>query len=175
MTLHPRKNCDRLATHMEMNETVNDKRLKVYEIGYLFLPTIPEEQLPAEAAKVKAVVESHEGVVITEDFPKLRQLAYTMRKVAGAQNFKFDKAYFGWVKFETVQGAVPVIQKELEKNPNILRHMLVATVRENTMFTQKPMFRPATVAGVGEALKGEEKVKMSEEEIDKTIENLVVQ
>ena len=164
---------DRLVPHMETKETNDGKRLKVYEIGYLLLPTIPEEHLSVEVAKIKSVIESHEGVFITEDFPKLRTLAYTMRKVQGAQNLKFDKAYFGWVKFETPQSVVSAIQIELDKNPNILRHMTINTIRENTMYVQKPMFRTAGV--VGEVAKTEDKAKMSEEEIDKTIENLVVQ
>ncbi len=172
--LHPLKMYDRLVAHMETNNS-DGKRLKVYEIGYLLLPTIPEEHLEAEVAKIKAVVESHEGALIAEDFPKLKTLAYTMRKVIGAQNPKFDKGYFGWVKFESPQSLIPAIQIELDKNPSILRHMVVNTVRENTMYTQKPAFRAAAPgAGVGD-LKPEEKAKMNEEEIDKTIENLVVQ
>lgn len=158
----------------DINNASESKKLKVYEIGYLLLPTIPEEHVAAEVVKIKAVVENKEGIFIAEDFPKLRNLAYTMRKVAGAQNLKFDKAYFGWIKFESSQNIVTAIKVELDKNPNILRHMLVSTIRENTMYTQKPVFR-AVAPGVGEAPKTEEKEKMSEEEIDKTIENLVVQ
>lgn len=166
---------------METTETKNDERtnptdsrVKVYEVGYLLLPTIPEEHLGGEVDSIKSLIEKHEGAFITEDFPKLRPLAYTMKKANAGQNMKFDKAYFGWVKFEMNPGAIPVITRELEKNPNILRSMVINTVRENTMYTQKAIFRPTTEAQ-GENKDEEPKEKMSEEEIDKTIENLVVE
>jgi ribosomal protein S6 len=158
---------------METTETNNEKRVKVYEVGYLLLPTIPEEHLATEVQAIKTAIEKEEGVFITEDFPKLRPLAYTMRKASAGQNQKFDKAYFGWIKFEVNPVAVPVITRELEKNGNILRSMVIATVRENTMFAQKAVFRPGTDTPADAT--EEPKEKMSEEEIDKTIENLVVE
>ncbi|MCC2631058.1 MAG: Ribosomal protein [Candidatus Paceibacter sp.] len=151
----------------------NDKRVKVYEVGYLLLPTIPEEHLATEVQNIKSVIEKHEGAFITEDFPKLRPLAYEMRKSSAGQSHKFDKAYFGWIKFEVNGSSVPALTKELEKNQNILRFMVINTIRENTMYTQKTIFRPTEGAVVEET--GEPKEKMSEEEIDKTIENLVVE
>jgi ribosomal protein S6 len=157
---------------METPEINNDKRLKVYELGFLILPTIPEEHLGAEVQTIKSLIEKHEGAFITEDFPKLRSLAYTMKKTKAGENQKFDKAYFGWIKFEVNAGAVPVITETLEKNESLLRFMLIGTVRENTLYTQKAVFRPTTDAGEKPEGEGE---KMSEEEIDKTIENLVVE
>jgi ribosomal protein S6 len=159
---------------METTETNMDKRAKVYEVGYLLLPTIPEEHLATEVQNIKSLIEKNDGVFITEDFPKLRQLAYIMKKAATGQNLKFDKAYFGWIKFEIDPAVVPTITKDLEKNGNILRSMVISTVRENTMYTQKSVFRSPTDA-VATDKPEEEKEKMSEEEIDKTIENLVVE
>lgn len=161
---------------MEKTETNMDKRQKVYEVGYLLLPTIPEEHLATEVQNIKAVIEKQEGSFITEDFPKLRPLAYTMRKAVSGGYQKYDKAYFGWVKFEIDPSVVPAINKELEKNANLLRFMTINTVRENTMFTQKAMFRSTGEASATDADKPEEeKEKMSEEEMDKTIDNLVVE
>jgi ribosomal protein S6 len=66
-----------------------------------------------------------------------------MKKATQGQNHKFDKAYFGWVKFE-INPQYSAINKELEKNTNILRFMTIATVRENTLYTQKTIFRPTS-------------------------------
>jgi ribosomal protein S6 len=167
--LHSPKICDRLVPRMEKTEKSN----KIYEVGYLLLPTIPEEHLVTEVQNIKSLIEKHEGAFITEDFPKLRPLAYTMRKAHAGQNVKHDKAYFGWIKFEMNQLAVPAVQKELEKNENILRFMIISTVRENTLFTQKAIFRPTQDAAKPED--GVVPAKMTEEEMDKTIENLVVE
>lgn len=148
-----------------------DKRAKVYEVGFLLLPTIPEEHLTTEVENIKSVIAQHEGQFITEDFPKLRPLAYAMTKHTTGSNQKFDTAYFGWVKFEAAPGVIPMVKETLDKNANILRFMIISTVRENTMFTQKAIFRPSEDA-VAEKEGGE---KMSEEEMEKTIENLVVE
>lgn len=150
-------------------------RAKVYELGYLILPTTPEEHLASEVQNIKSVIERHEGVFVTEDFPKLRPLAYTMRKTSAGQNQKFDRAYFGWIKFEISPNAVPVMHKELEQNANILRFMIISTVRENTLYTQKTTFRQIQAPESPKAEKPEEAPKMTEEEMDKTIENLVVE
>jgi ribosomal protein S6 len=161
---------------MEKSDMNQDKRLKVYEVGYLLVPTIPEEHLASEVETIKSVIEKYEGAFITEDFPKLRQLAYTMRKASSGQNLKFDKAYFGWIKFEISPAAIPVLQKDLEKNGNFLRIMIIATVRENTLYTQKNIFRPTLPTDATDPTHTtEEKPKMTEEEIDKTIEKLVVE
>src|SRR3954466_12579344 len=164
---------DNLAPRMETTETNKDKGTKVYEVGYLLIPTIPEEQLATEVESIKSLIEKHDGVFITEDFPKLRPLAYQMKKTTGGSNSKYNQAYFGWIKFEVISGALQVITKDIEKNPHILRYMIINTVRENTMYTQKAAFRPGTDALTGDKLE-DPKEKMSEEDIDKTIENLVV-
>ena len=175
--LHTQEIYDRLTSLMEKTEINQDKRLKVYEIGYLLLPTVAEEHLASEVQTIKSIIEKYEGAFITEDFPKLRQLSYTMRKASTGQILKFDKAYFGWIKFEIASSAIQVIQKELEKNANILRVMIINTVRENTLYTQRTVFRPspAGVIPAGETSKPEDAPKMTEEEIDKTIQNLVVE
>jgi ribosomal protein S6 len=160
---------------MEKTDTTMDKRLKIYEVGYLLLPTIPEEHLATEVQTIKSLIEKHEGTFITEDFPKLRTLAYAMVKPASGVNHKFDKAYFGWIKFEINPGAIPVIQKDLERNTNVLRFMVISTVRENTMTTPKAVFRPAAEGATPEEGAEEPKEKMTEEEMDKTIDNLVVE
>ena len=160
---------------MEMTETTGDKRQKIYEIGYLLLPTIAEEHVAAEVEAIKSIIEKREGAFIAEDFPKLRQLAYTMTKPVTGKNLKFDKAYFGWVKFETSTSAISAIKTELEKISNILRFLVITTVRENTMSKERVVFRPASVENPDAPKKPEEAEKMSEEEIEKTIENLVVE
>ena len=161
---------------METTETNMDKRINVYEVGYLLLPTIPEEHLATEVQNIKSIIEKHEGSFITEDFPKLRPLAYTMKKSATGQNLRFTNAYFGWIKFEVSSGSIPAIQAALEKNENVLRSMVIGTVKENTLYTQRVAYRPAEEGETPAVVIDEApKEKMSEEEIDKTIENLVVE
>ncbi len=145
---------------------MNKENQKIYELGYLLVPSIAEENVAKEVETIKSILAKYEAEVITEDFPKLRPLAYAMVKATGSERHKFDKAYFGWVKFEVEGDTAPQIKNELDKNTSVLRFMIVKTVRENTMVSQKVVFKPE---------EGEEQPKVSEEELDKTIENLVVE
>ncbi len=158
---------------METNDINNDK-VKVYELGYLLVPSIAEEKVTGEVETIKSALEKYQASIISEDFPKLQPLAYQMLKVVGSNRNKYDNGYFGWIKFEVVSGSVPLLKADLDKNASILRFMIIHTVRENTMVTQKMVFKP-----VGEADKEktdeEPLATVSEEELDKTIENLVVE
>ncbi len=160
---------------MEKTETQHEKQSKVYELGYLLVPSIAEENVASEVQAIKSVLENHEAVFITEDFPKLNSLAYTMPKIVAGQRNKFDKGYFGWIKFETSAVQVPLIKAELDKNEHILRFMIINTVRESTLISQKMTFKSPTDAD--KAKKPEEGIAspVVEAELDKTIDNLVVE
>jgi ribosomal protein S6 len=158
---------------MEKNETQQESKSKIYELGYLLVPTIAEENVAAEVQTIKSVLEKHDAIFITEDFPKLNTLAYTMAKTVGSQKDKYDKGYFGWVKFETSAPQIPFIKAELDKNEHILRFMTINTVRENTLISPKMNFK-SQLDGEKDK-KPEEGIPVSEAELDKTIENLVVE
>jgi ribosomal protein S6 len=150
---------------------------QIYEIGFHILPTVPEEKLPEVVLKIKDAVMGNGGEVISDDFPKLRVLAYEIKKRIETKYLSFNKAYFGWVKFEMSRDSIEKIKKEMDGNGDILRFIIVKTVRENTLHTPKaPMMR----SGGGEETKAPkefvpaEKVEISEEEIDKSIDELVI-
>ena len=162
----------------DIREEAEDKAVRIYEIGYHILPTVSEEELPGEVGNVKELVESNGGLFISEDFPKLRQLAYSISKNIDGRKQDFDKAYFGWVKFEIDPEKIATIKKGLEGNKNILRFLIIETVRENTM----SYLKPPTVRKDEEDLatpaeerveKREEITAEDEERISKSIDELV--
>ncbi len=116
-----------------MDETQNDVRMNVYEIGYLIASSVPEEKIPFEAEAVKSIITKAGASVIAEELPHLENLAYTMRKktVSGSYD-KYNTAYFGWVKFEVGSDAIESITKAVEIFPSVLRTLTISTVRENT-------------------------------------------
>jgi ribosomal protein S6 len=119
-------------------ETENKKEgLKVYEIGYHIVPSIPEEKVPAEADAIKALLAKYKAELIAEEAPKLKPLAYQMVKNAGIVRGKFNDAYFGWVKFETGAEEIVKIKEAFDANDHMLRYLLITTVRENTMVGSK--------------------------------------
>ncbi len=153
-----------------------EKTSKIYELGYLVVPTIAEENLIHEVQAIKTILAEGDAVTITEDSPKLRPLSYTMLKVIGSNRSKYDKAYFGWIKFEVSPTVLASIKTKIEKIESLLRTMIIETVRENTMVAPKVAVRTADTPLSADAPKkaaSEEDVHVSDADLDKTIDSLV--
>lgn len=152
---------------------------KIYEIGFNILPLIAEENLAGIVTSLKDILENQGAIVVTEEFPKLRPLAYTIRKALGGKYQKFNSAYFGWVKFEAPVENAKAIEKAFALNENILRSLLIATVRESTLAPQKAFMpkepKAPVKTGVPLGIKTEAKTPVSEEELDKKIDQLVAE
>jgi len=109
----------------------------VYEVGFHIVPAVSPEKLPAEVDAIKALLDGNKATIISEEFPKLRNLAYTMVKVLGPARHKYDTAYFGWIKFEAAPEAALEIKKAMDANEKVLRYLLIKTARENTLYGAK--------------------------------------
>lgn len=152
-----------------------EKENRIYEVGYLLLPTLAAEDVPREVTAIKDLLEKAGAAVISEEFPKFRALAYGMRKQIGGAIQSFTSAYFGWVKFETEAEKAKEIEAELKRNPNLLRFLLIKTVREETRSVPRaprPDARPKREApAVGVPVS----TPVSEAELDKSIEKLIAE
>jgi ribosomal protein S6 len=153
--------------------TLEDE-LTLYELGYLVLSTVKEEELEKETAQLKSVIEKNRGLFIGEEgMPKIMKLAYKMVKIIGNKKTRFDSAYFGWVKFEASADSVLKINEEVKKLENVLRFILIKTVRESKFMTQR---RPMAIKSKKETPKDEvkEEKPISKVEVDKAIDELVI-
>ena len=152
----------------------------VYELGYHILPTVAEEALAGEVDALKTLLVQADGVFIAEEAPKRINLAYKMEKGERGKNTYFDSAYFGWMKFELLPEKTLELKDALENRPNMLRFLLIKTVREDTrvgwraeLFEERESGTTIAKAPVvGRAPEGERPI-ISEEELDKSIEELV--
>jgi ribosomal protein S6 len=146
---------------------------RVYELGYLLVPTIAEEDIPVNYGNLKDLVSSFGGDVISDEMPKMTILAYSMQKVVSNVRNKFNKGYFGWVKFVMNSDKVLELKKKLDLDSNLIRFLILKTVRENTIaskrFIRGEYKRPVTRKS-GE---NETTVPINKEEIDKEIDALV--
>lgn len=117
-----------------MTDTIDNREdsLRVYEVGYLLLPSIPEEKLADQVLALKKFIADGDGKIISEENPYSRTLAYEMVKTVGTRNEKFRSAYFGWIKFEIPAESVPALQTALKSSESILRFLLIKTTREET-------------------------------------------
>lgn len=148
--------------------------LSVYEIGYLMVPTIPEEGLGAEVTLFKDSLLEKGVIFISDEYPKLIELAYEMIRSIDNKKQKFSYGYFGWVKFECTPTEAKEIKSFLEKNEKLIRYLMIKTVRENTM-SVKRTYNKQDGSKRKVFSRPEETEVINEETIDKEIEALVVE
>src|SRR3989344_6520876 len=101
---------------------------RIYEVGYLLVPTIEEGGIPAVYGNLKELVLSLSGQVISDEIPRMRELAYTLGKDVQNVRNKFDTAYFGWTKFEMEPEKVLELKKKLDLDSNFLRFLIIKTI-----------------------------------------------
>lgn len=169
-----------MADEIEINNSTTDgeeSELKVYELGFHILPSVPNENVGAEFSKVKSAIEDRGGSFISEEFPKLRPLAYQISKGGRGGKQKYNQAYFSWIKFQAEPTNVLEIKKTVEGMENILRFILIKTIKESTLYSPKPSYLrsdPNRIAKRNQEEKEKAEKPISEAELDKTIEELVI-
>jgi len=151
---------------------------KIYEVGYHIISSVSEENIPAEVEKIKAYLAKEKAIIISEEAPKLRLLAYSIKKAFGGTYKTFDKAYFGFIKFELGEdGDIRNIDLSMKNNESILRYLVIKTVRENTMYSPKITVFSDKETKIKKTFKEDKAVKgeraATMEEIDKSIDALV--
>ncbi len=161
-----------------MEKNMKEDRSQVYEIGYLLVSSIPEEKVAHEVDSLKEILSKKGAEFISEEAPELRTLAYTMIKKIGPSNHRFDKGYFGWFKFELSAKEIEGIKKTFEANVNMLRMLVISTIKENTYLGKKspvPMPEVPVEAPVDSVESGLDPVATSAvvDDMDKSIDAMV--
>lgn len=113
-------------------ETNTNDDVRVYELGYHIVPTVPADGLEQAVSVIRTNIEKVGGSFIAEATPESMQLAYPMQTSEGGKRTTYTNAYFGWIKFDVLPEKIAELQEELESNKNILRFVLFKTVREDT-------------------------------------------
>ena len=150
-----------------------DAKKSIYEVGYLMVPTIAEENLGGEVTTFKDELEKNGAVFISDEYPKMMELAYEMSRSIQNKGQKFSYGYFGWVKFECTTAQARIIKDMLDNNEKLIRYLFIKTVRDSTMSSKRPYSKTEGVKR-RVAPKAEEVGPINEETIDKDIDALVV-
>ena len=150
---------------------------RVYEVGFLLDGGLLEDSLMLEVQKIKDVLEQREFIFVSEGIPTKIDLEYTMTVSRDGSKNSYDTAYFGWVKYHKSPSDISMVYDALEKNNNIVRFMIIKALAEDLVpfhsllkkdfdKTEKkpPMSKDST-----------EPISISKEELDKTIEKLVIE
>lgn len=130
----------------ENNETIVDSR--VYEISFIFDNKLDENTALEKANAIKQSIAALGGSFISEETPYMRELAYEMTRVVNNVNVRFNEGYFGWIKFELDGAKVKELERDIKLDEEVVRYLIVSTVRENTVYTKRaPVIKAETLAG----------------------------
>ena len=164
-----------------MND-IHDDRLAVYEIGYLVVSSVPEENVPAEAEKVKKIITDAGSSVIADEPPHKERLSYTMRRKTLSGSYeKYEEAYFGWIKFEVASNKIEGIKSAVTLLPSVLRMLLTSTVSENTYLGKRApevaqsltLKRVPSEGAITAGVEKKDAAPATIEEMDKSIDEMV--
>ncbi len=153
---------------------VTDAKTSIYEVGYIMIPGIAEENLGGEVTAFKDSLGEQGAVFISDEYPKMTELAYEMSRSIENKKQKFSYGYFGWVKFEVTTNNAKVIKESLDKNEKLVRYLMIKTVRESTMSTKRAYGKQDGFKRRSAPKTAEESAPINEEVIDKEIDALVV-
>lgn len=154
----------------------------VYEASYLLIPTLSLEQIPGQVSKIKEALASFGATLISDEDPVLIDLSYSMTKVVQTTRHKAEQGYFGWVKFQIEKDSIGSVKKFFDNNLDVLRHLIIKTVKENTLLNGKMKLKSEDKSKKFDDRNEEALDEVSEvvkdeivpEELDKTIDDMVV-
>ncbi|MEI6864085.1 MAG: 30S ribosomal protein S6 [Candidatus Adlerbacteria bacterium] len=149
----------------------------VYEVGFHVAPTVGDDGVAGVVAEVKSALGRAE--IISEQFPEKMSLAYTIVRSETGKREKSNEAYFGFIKFALGREALPAFQEALRANKNVLRYLVIETLREDiSTAPRRAVFASDRLEG--ETIKKpvedapvEKPAEISQEEIDKSLDALV--
>ncbi|HEY1037681.1 MAG TPA: 30S ribosomal protein S6 [Candidatus Paceibacterota bacterium] len=128
--------------------------VNVYELGFHFVPTLSEDEVAVQFSHLKSLIEKKGGTFISEETPRMINLAYEITKTVKAQKKHYSTSYFGWVKFELNSSEINGLDKDAKNFEPMLRHILIATVRENTMSVPRDAAKKETKGASSEEATG---------------------
>jgi ribosomal protein S6 len=150
-----------------------------YELGYHLVPSLGEDDLALRVTDLQKAIADLGGSILSEGEPQTYSLSYTMHKMRGGKWDRYDTSFFGWIRFELQAGKLAELTDMLEHNEHLIRHLLIklnpiALMPEPE---RKPYVPQGEVVTEPKQLEKkqdkEEKGEVSEEELDKQIEQLI--
>ncbi len=92
--------------------------MKNYELMYIIDPTVGDEKREQLIEKFKALVESNNGKVVSEEKMGVKKFAYPI-------NYKTE-GYYVLLNFEAEASVPALIKEQMLITDGIVRHMIVA-------------------------------------------------
>ncbi len=180
---------EKLEQNNRDDEDDEDVEAKSYELSFLINPSVGEEGISDEVGKLKKIIQDNSASILSEGEMQKKELAYEISKKTQGVNKKFQNAYFGWFRFDTMPSSLEAIKEKVDKDENILRHLLILVDKDRFIKrfeegehqkSQKTKTLPKQTQKAKKTEKteseGKSKKSISKEEIkqiDKTIDEIV--
>jgi ribosomal protein S6 len=161
---------------VETSSQAEQNKQPVYEIGFHIVLTVGEDGIPAVVEKLRGELSKHEAEIIKDDFPRKIVLAYIIERAAAGKREKYADAYFGSIKFALERENIPALEVYLRSSKDILRYLLIETVREEVQSPRRAIFTSDRLEGerIQKPVSAPEQGgEVSEEELNKSIDALV--
>ncbi len=166
----------------EKNKEQTNENEHIYELGFHIVPTLTEDEAEKAVNFLREQIVAFGGSLITEGTMELIDLAYTMSINEGGKHSYYDRAYFGWIKFEMNSEKLPLFKEDvLDIDKNLIRYILIKTVREETRAqlkeeTLKTLDEVKTKDIIAQKpVKEKTKEPISDEDIDKVVDELLAE
>ncbi len=148
----------------------------VYEVGFHIVPTVAEAEIGGVVDKIRAALTKGDAEIIKEEFPTKKTLAYVVERSTTGKREKYSESYFGFIKFALDKSAIGAFDATLKATPEVLRFLIIETVREEAVAPRRAVFSSDRLEG--ETIKKptatpEPAAEVSDEELNKSIDALV--
>ena len=139
----------------------------VYELGYLLVPTLSENEVGEVRSGLESAIKKAGAEHLSTGDVHFIDLAYEMVKKVKSKNIKFDQAHFGWIKFSAEGETSNVVAKAVKGMDEVLRHIIVKTVEDDSVTDLFVSEEEAVEADVNDGVDmGEEKTEVTPADTD---------
>lgn len=90
--------------------------MKAYELTYIISPEITSEEAGAVAREIESSIQGKEGIIIKQENPSAKPLAYVIKKHASG--------FVGAIEFQSEPENVKELEEKLHKDAKIIRSMV---------------------------------------------------
>lgn len=107
--------------------------VKTYELSFLALPHLSEEEVGALQSTCAEAIASAGGQAASFGDVHFIDLAYEMIKKIGSKNKRYNEAYFTWMKLSLGADQVADVEQVLANHADILRYIIITTPGDSAL------------------------------------------
>lgn len=108
--------------------------MRLYELTYLILPELKEEELNSLQEKIISLIQNNGGVLVSSEEPTKKSLFYPIKKKT--------EALLATLSFQLKPEKLKELEKKLKAEKNILRYLIITKKVPKKVPTAKAKRKP---------------------------------